>query len=172
MKSESIIKRILSADYSKVRSSLCLAQGRQGRPHPLSTILSGNSWAARPTDRKKPAGALADFSYYPEIITHPGEEQELLHFLIDAFLYKKMSLLEDVTKPVLFEILLKALALQISLEVSFNDLSRLTGVNHQTVEKNVTLLEKVFVVFSSSSFCQKCSYRNQKGKNTFVTMVS
>ena len=75
------------------------------------------------------------FGYYPEILTHQGEERELLQLLSDSFLYKDLLFLEDVTRLVLFEKLLKALALQLGSEVSFNEFSRLTGANHQTVEK-------------------------------------
>jgi len=33
------------------------------------------------------------YGYYPEIITHPGEERELLQLLSDSFLYKDLLLL-------------------------------------------------------------------------------
>ncbi|BCO08068.1 ATPase [Desulfolithobacter dissulfuricans] len=107
------------------------------------------------------------YGYYPEIITHPGEEQELLQLLSDSFLYKDLLLLEDVTKPVLFEKLLKALALQLGSEVSFNELSRLIGANHQTVEKYITLLEKAFVIFRLPAFSRNVRNEIRKGKKFY-----
>ena len=107
------------------------------------------------------------FGYYPEIITHPGEERELLQLLSDSFLYKDLLLLEDVTKPILFEKLLKALALQLGSEVSFNELSRLTGANHQTVEKYITLLEKAFVIFRLPAFARNVRNEIRKGKKFY-----
>ena len=107
------------------------------------------------------------FGYYPEIITHPGEERELLQLLSDSFLYKDLLLLEDVTRPVLFEKLLKALALQIGSEVSFNELSRLTGANHQTVEKYIALLEKAFVIFRLPAFARNVRNEIRKGKKFY-----
>ena len=107
------------------------------------------------------------FGYYPEIITHPGEERELLQLLSDSFLYKDLLLLEDVTKPILFEKLLKALALQLGSEVSFNELSRLTGANHQTVEKYITLLEKAFVIFRLPAFSRNVRNEIRKGKKFY-----
>jgi predicted AAA+ superfamily ATPase len=107
------------------------------------------------------------FGYYPEIVTHPGEEQELLQLLSDSFLYKDLLLLEDVTRPVLFEKLLKALALQLGSEVSFNKLSRLTGANHQTVEKYITLLEKAFVIFRLPAFARNVRNEIRKGKKFY-----
>jgi len=107
------------------------------------------------------------FGYYPEIVTHPGEEQELLQLLSDSFLYKDLLLLEDVTRPVLFEKLLKAMALQLGSEVSFNELSRLTGANHQTVEKYITLLEKAFVIFRLPAFARNVRNEIRKGKKFY-----
>ena len=107
------------------------------------------------------------FGYYPEIITHPGEELELLQLLSDSFLYKDLLLLEDVTRPVLFEKLLKALALQLGSEVSFNELSRLTGANRQTVEKYITLLEKAFVIFRLPAFARNVRNEIRKGKKFY-----
>jgi len=107
------------------------------------------------------------YGYYPEIITHPGEERELLKLLSDSFLYKDLLLLEDVTKPILFEKLLKALALQLGSEVSFNELSRLTGANHQTIEKYITLLEKAFVIFRLPAFSRNVRNEIRKGKKFY-----
>ncbi len=107
------------------------------------------------------------FGYYPEIITHPGEERELLQLVSDSFLYKDLLLLEDVTKPILFEKLLKALALQLGSEVSFNELARLTGANHQTVEKYITLLEKAFVIFRLPAFSRNVRNEIRKGKKFY-----
>ena len=107
------------------------------------------------------------FGYYPEIVTHPGEELELLQLLSDSFLYKDLLLLEDVSKPILFEKLLKALALQLGSEVSFNELSRLTGANHQTVEKYIILLEKAFVIFRLPAFSRNVRNEIRKGKKFY-----
>ncbi|MBW1864266.1 MAG: ATP-binding protein [Deltaproteobacteria bacterium] len=107
------------------------------------------------------------FGYYPEIITHPGEERELLKLLSDSFLYKDLLLLEEVTKPILFEKILKALALQLGSEVSFNELSRLTGANHQTVEKYIILLEKAFVIYRLPAFSRNVRNEIRKGKKFY-----
>ncbi len=76
-------------------------------------------------------------------------------------------LLEDVTKPILFEKILKALALQLGSEVSFNELSRLIGANHQTVEKYITLLEKAFVIFRLPAFSKNVRNEIRKGKKFY-----
>lgn len=107
------------------------------------------------------------FGFYPEIITNPGEERDLLKLLSDSYLYKDLLLLEEVTKPILFEKILKALALQLGSEVSFNELSRLTGANHQTVEKYIILLEKAFVIFRLPAFSRNVRNEIRKGKKFY-----
>ncbi len=107
------------------------------------------------------------FGYYPEIITHSGEECELLKLLSESYLYKDLLLLEEVTKPILFEKILKALALQLGSEVSFNELSRLTGANHRTIEKYITLLEKAYVIFRLPSFSRNVRNEIRKGKKYY-----
>ena len=107
------------------------------------------------------------FGYYPEIITHPGEEVELLKLLAESYLYKDLLLLDQVTRPALLEKILKALALQLGSEVSFNELSRLTGANNQTVEKYITLLEKAFVIFRLPAFSRNVRNEIRKGKKFY-----
>jgi len=46
--------------------------------------------------------------------------------------------------PAVLDKLLQALALQVGSEVSFQELSRTIGVDNQTIERYVDLLEKAF----------------------------
>jgi hypothetical protein len=87
------------------------------------------------------------YGYYPEIVTKPGEERELIKLLADSYLYKDLLMLEQLKKPILLEKLLKALALQVGSEVSYNELAQIIGANKQTVERYINLLEKNYVVF-------------------------
>lgn len=92
------------------------------------------------------------FGYYPDIINHPGEEPRLLNLLSDSYLYKDLFAYEKIKKPSLLVKLLKALALQLGNEVSFNELSRLVGADKETVERYIDLLEKAFVIFTLPAF--------------------
>lgn len=65
------------------------------------------------------------FGYYPDIALNLGEELKLLKSLASSFLYKDLLNLEQIHKPVLLEKILKALALQIGNEVSYNELAKL-----------------------------------------------
>ena len=60
------------------------------------------------------------FGYYPEVITNPGSEHIILKELTDSYLYKDILSLDGVSKPDKLMRMLKALALQIGSQVSYN----------------------------------------------------
>lgn len=92
------------------------------------------------------------YGYYPEIITSPGNEQPLLKQLTNSYLYKDILTWERIQKPDKLEKLLQALAFQVAQLISYNELGQLCGLNSETVEKYINLLEKAFIVFRLPSF--------------------
>jgi predicted AAA+ superfamily ATPase len=103
------------------------------------------------------------YGSYPEIINDPQSAEEHLKLLADSYLYKDLFTLEDVKKPLLFEKIVKALALQIGSEVNFSELAQLVKADQKTVDKYISLLEKSFVVFSLPAFAG--NVRNEIKKN-------
>jgi predicted AAA+ superfamily ATPase len=92
------------------------------------------------------------YGMYPEVVKHPGEEREILENLYDSYLFKDILTLSELRKPELLQDLVKALALQIGNEVSYNELAQLLGVDKNTVNKYIEILEKGFVVFKLRTF--------------------
>ncbi|MDH5398607.1 MAG: ATP-binding protein [Cyclobacteriaceae bacterium] len=107
------------------------------------------------------------FGSYPEIVTHPGDEQELLTELTESFLYKDLLMLEGLKKPNKLVKLLQALALQVGSEVSYHELGQTVGLDNQTVEKYIDLLEKAFVVFRLSALSRNLRNEIKKGKKVY-----
>ncbi len=107
------------------------------------------------------------FGYYPEIVTHVGEEKELLKLLANSYLYKDLLLLEQVKKPVLLEKLLKAVALQLGHEVNYTELAQIVNADKGTVEKYLDLLEKAFVVFRLPALNRNVRNEIKKGKKIY-----
>jgi uncharacterized protein len=87
------------------------------------------------------------YGMYPEVLNHPGEEEEILKELTKSYLYKDILALGGIKKPDILEKLVMALAYQIGNEVSYNELSQLLGVDKNTISSYIELLEKVFVVY-------------------------
>lgn len=97
------------------------------------------------------------YGMYPDVINHRHDAREVLKQLTSSYLYKDVLSLTGIKKPELLEKLLKALALQLGNEVSYNELSNLVEIDKATVAKYIDLLEKAFIVFRLNSFS-----RNQR----------
>ncbi|MEI7595780.1 MAG: ATP-binding protein [Bacteroidota bacterium] len=87
------------------------------------------------------------FGSYPEIVSKPNEAEKHLRLLANSYLYKDILMLSDIKKPVLVDKILKALALQVGNEVSYNEVAQIVGADKETVEKYIDILEKAFIVF-------------------------
>ena len=107
------------------------------------------------------------FGCYPEIITSPGNEALLLKNIAGSYLFKDILSFGDIKKPVVLEKLLKALALQIGSEVSFNELSQLVGADKETIERYIDLLEKAFIVFRLNALNRNVRNEIKKGKKIY-----
>lgn len=107
------------------------------------------------------------YGYYPEIVTKQGEEEELLKLLASSYLYKDLLMLEQIKKPLLLEKLLKALALQIGSEISYQEIAQTIGSDHKTVDKYIDLLEKTFVLFRLPALNRNVRNEIKKGKKVY-----
>ena len=92
------------------------------------------------------------FGYYPEVVTNPGSEKEILKQLADSYLYKDILMWERINKPEKLVKILQSIAFQIGNEVSYNELGNKLGIDNQTVEKYIQLLEQTFVIFRLGAF--------------------
>jgi len=107
------------------------------------------------------------YGSYPEIITSPGREPELVKLLAGSYLYKDLLTLEQINKPVLLEKILRALALQLGNEVSYHELGQLVGADSQTVERYIDLLEKAFVLFRLPALSRNVRNEIKRGKKIY-----
>ena len=92
------------------------------------------------------------YGMYPDVINNFGNEYEILKNLVSSYLYKDILALTGIRKSDVLEKILQALAMQIGNEVSYNEISQLVGVDKNTVNNYIDLLEKSFVIFKLNSF--------------------
>lgn len=92
------------------------------------------------------------FGMYPDVINHRSDARDVLNQLTSSYLYKDVLSRSGIQKPELLDRLLKALALQVGHEVSYNELAGLLEIDKATVSKYIDLLEKTFIVFRLTSF--------------------
>ncbi len=85
------------------------------------------------------------YGCYPEVVTQDSKEERLREIAV-SYLYKDILEYGNVRKPDLIIKLLQALAYQVGSEVSYQELSRLLGVDVKTVQRYIQLLEDSFVL--------------------------
>ena len=94
------------------------------------------------------------YGAYPEVILLASNEarEEYLRELISSYLFKDVLQLEGVRHPAKLTFLLQLLALQIGKDVSINELASGVGMNKNTVDRYLDLLEKAYVIYSRHGF--------------------
>lgn len=100
------------------------------------------------------------------MVNNPGNEKEILANIVNSYLYKDVFEFQDIRRPAVIEKLVQALALQVGSEVSFNELGRLLGIDVQTVQRYVDLLEKAYVIFHLRSYSR--NVRNELKKSVKI----
>jgi predicted AAA+ superfamily ATPase len=107
------------------------------------------------------------YGYYPEVVTSPGQEKRVLSSVAGSYLYKDLLSYDKIKKPSLLDKLIRALALQVGSEVSFNEVAQLIGVDKGTVERYIDLLEKAFVIFRLDAFSRNVRNEIKKTKKVY-----
>ena len=94
------------------------------------------------------------FGSYPEVINTVNhlEKEEYLRDISSSFIFKDILELEMIKYPLKIRELLKLLAFQIGSQVSIHELGTKLGLNRETVERYLFLLEQSFVIFKLPAF--------------------
>jgi uncharacterized protein len=107
------------------------------------------------------------YGMYPDVINNRSDAREILKNLTSSYLYKDVLSLSGIQKPEILDKLLKALALQLGNEVSYNELSNLLEIDKATVSKYIDLLEKTFIVHRLHSFSGNQRNEIKKGRKIY-----
>lgn len=107
------------------------------------------------------------YGYYPEVVNNPGTETKILKLIAGSYLYKDILRLENIHRSTLLEKILRALALQIGSEVSYNEIAKLCGTNPKTVEKYIDILEKAYIIFKLPALSRNIRNEIKKGKKIY-----
>jgi predicted AAA+ superfamily ATPase len=108
------------------------------------------------------------FGLYPEVYLNSEEEAiEELNNIASNYLYKDILQFENIKKSDLLVNLLRALALQIGSEVSYQELSKLLKTNVHSIKRYIDLLEKAFIIFRLTSFSRNLRNEIAKGQKIF-----
>ena len=103
------------------------------------------------------------YGSYPEVVTNEDGVKETLKMLADSYLYRDLMQYEGIRKPAVLEKLLRAVALQVGSEVSYNELAGLIGVSRTLVESYLKILEQAFIIFPLASYSNNLRNEIKKG---------
>lgn len=120
-----------------------------------------------PREEKRLLEQRMIYGLYPEVVTTPGDAKRILVNLANNYLYRDLLEYRGVKKPEVLQKLVRALALQIGSEVSYNELSRIVGVDKATVESYIDLLEKCFVVFRLPAYSSNLRSEIKRGRKIY-----
>jgi len=103
------------------------------------------------------------YGMYPEVATKSGAEQkEALKNITKSYLYKDILQYQNIKKSDALERLLKAIALQVGNEVSYDELAQTSGIDRKTVISYLEILKQSFIIFQLSPFSR--NLRNELKK--------
>ncbi len=162
--------RILVTGSSSLQLSDDINEPATGRlleftlfPFSLQEIAEHTSWR----DEKRLLQQRMIYGAYPEVVMNSEHAQLLLLNIVNSYLYKDILEYKGIKKPDVLRKLVVALALQLGSEVSYNELSNMLGVDKETVENYIDLLEKCFVIFRMDSFSRNLRNEIRKGKKIY-----
>ena len=134
--------------------------------HPLSMQELWDYYGAIEAERALERRMV--YGLYPEVVSEDGSmAAELLREIAGSYLYKDILMWKDIRKPEILDRLLRALALQVGSEVSFNELGQMLGVDKQTVATYLDVLEQAFIVFPLSSFSRNLRNELKKSRKIY-----
>jgi uncharacterized protein len=107
------------------------------------------------------------YGYYPDIVINQNEERDLLKLLADSYLFKDILIWNKIKKSDRIIKLLQALSFQVGNQVSYNELGKIVGLNSETVESYISLLEKAFIIFRVGTFSRNLRSELKKTRKVY-----
>lgn len=118
-------------------------------------------------EERQMLGQRLIYGFYPEVVCKAANPERALREIANSYLFKDIFNLDQISRPILLENLVKALALQVSREVSYNELSQLVGADKNTVIKYLDLLEKAWIVFKLPALHRNLRNEIKRGKKYY-----
>ena len=107
------------------------------------------------------------FGCYPDVVTHPSDEVDILRQLTNSYLYKDILEFDKIHKPDKLMKLLQALAYQVGSAVSYNELAQLCGLDSKTVDSYINILEQAYIIFRLGSFSRNLRNELKNSKKIY-----
>lgn len=160
--------------FATCSSSLDLAKGvresavgrlvkRELWPFSVSELASRKGWGWV----RENLGRLMVYGTYPLAVAQPEIAREFLRVWCDGVLFKDILTLPGIRRGRRFDALVRLLAKSVGSEVSYEALSRETGLNKATVADYIKLLEQCFIIRVCPSYSKSLPNELKKGKKIY-----
>lgn len=107
------------------------------------------------------------YGMYPEPAIRTKISKRVVKELAKSYLYKDLFAYDGIRNSEKLQKLLKALALQLGAEVSYQELGQLAQMDSKTVERYLDLLEQSFIIFRLNSFSRNLRTELKKAKKIY-----
>jgi uncharacterized protein len=107
------------------------------------------------------------YGLYPEIVLSADDPGTLLKNLAYSYSFKDIFKFHGIKNPEVLEKLLRALALQVGNEVSYNELASLIGIDKNTVANYIRILEQAFIIFKLPPLSRNLRNEIKKSKKIY-----
>lgn len=104
------------------------------------------------------------FGNYPSVVLSPEAAQEILTHLLDTVLITDLGVTDRINKKQQLIRVLQTLAFLIGEPVSYNEVAERCGLDNETVERYVLLLEKAYVLIRIPSYSTDKRYELKKSQ--------
>lgn len=169
--SETINCKIIATGSSSFNLSNKISEPLTGRnvkihvyPYSLEELFTNKSglWVLENLE------SLLVYGSYPEVFNISLDRRaNFLQNLAGDYLYQDILQQERLKNSRDLQKLLRALALQIGSEVSYNELGNLLGLSSKTVERYIDLLQKNFILIQLDSFSRNLRNELKKSKKVY-----
>ncbi len=104
------------------------------------------------------------YGNYPSVVLAPDAAQEILSHLLDTVLVTDLGVTDRINKKQQLVRVLQTLAFLIGEPVSCNEVAERCGLDNETVERYVLLLEKAYVLIRVPSYSTDKRYELKKSQ--------
>lgn len=104
------------------------------------------------------------YGNYPSVVLSPDAAQEILSHLLDTVLVTDLGVTDRINKKAQLIRVLQTLAFLIGEPVSYNEVAERCGLDNETVERYVLLLEKAYVLIRIPSYSTDKRYELKKSQ--------
>lgn len=134
-------------------------------PFSMKEIAAHYSWGFVDAN----LGNLMIYGTYPAVIRDWENAPDTLEGYTEAILFKDLFRLSDIRRSSKFVDLVTTLCYRIGSEINFDSLARDLGLNKETIQRYITLLELCSIVKVVPSFSRNLDNELKKGKKVYFT---